>query len=140
MKNYSEPVLQDMIVMMKTIEESYGDYIAVTDTTRAQIIKEANDHACLIGSSIVCIQKRCRLHSNRQAPIAKRLGSKRANLKASNMLVRQRGTKIHPATRRWRPLDDTLFALIDGTVKFEAFEAITRKVSVTVEDAVAVQT
>jgi len=53
---------------------------------------------------------------------AKRLGVKRADgqsVTAGNILVRQRGTKIHPGTNVGKGGDDTLFALIDGVVKFE---------------------
>ena len=53
---------------------------------------------------------------------SKRLGPKRADgqfAKAGNILVRQRGTKIHPGTNVGIGKDDTLFALVDGTVKFE---------------------
>ena len=53
---------------------------------------------------------------------SKRLGPKRADgqfVLAGNILVRQRGTKIHPGTNVGKGGDDTLFALVDGTVKFE---------------------
>ena len=53
---------------------------------------------------------------------SKRLGPKRADgqfVKAGNILVRQRGTRIHPGTNVGIGKDDTLFALVDGTVKFE---------------------
>ncbi|SHJ89588.1 50S ribosomal protein L27 [Hespellia stercorisuis] len=53
---------------------------------------------------------------------SKRLGAKRADgqfVKAGNILYRQRGTKIHPGTNVGRGGDDTLFALVDGVVKFE---------------------
>ena len=53
---------------------------------------------------------------------SKRLGIKRADgqfVLAGNILVRQRGTKIHPGENVGRGGDDTLFALIDGKVKFE---------------------
>ena len=53
---------------------------------------------------------------------SKRLGAKRADgqfVKAGNILVRQRGTHIHPGENVGRGSDDTLFALVDGTVKFE---------------------
>ena len=52
---------------------------------------------------------------------SKRLGVKRADgqfVLAGNILVRQRGTKIHPGNNVGRGKDDTLFALIDGKVKF----------------------
>ena len=53
---------------------------------------------------------------------SKRLGVKRADgqfVLAGNILVRQRGTKIHPGNNVGKGKDDTLFALIDGKVKFE---------------------
>ena len=53
---------------------------------------------------------------------SKRLGAKRADgqfVLAGNILYRQRGTKIHPGVNVGRGGDDTLFALVDGTVKFE---------------------
>ena len=53
---------------------------------------------------------------------SKRLGVKRADgqfVTAGNILVRQRGTKIHPGNNVAIGSDDTLFALIDGKVKFE---------------------
>ena len=53
---------------------------------------------------------------------AQRLGVKRGDgqfVLAGNILVRQRGTKIHPGTNVGRGSDDTLYALIDGKVRFE---------------------
>jgi large subunit ribosomal protein L27 len=47
----------------------------------------------------------------------KRYGGER--VRAGNILVRQRGTKFHPGTNVRRAKDDTLFALVDGVVKFE---------------------
>lgn len=52
---------------------------------------------------------------------SKRLGVKRGDgqfVKAGNILVRQRGTKIHPGLNVGKGKDDTLFALVDGRVKF----------------------
>jgi large subunit ribosomal protein L27 len=52
----------------------------------------------------------------------KMLGAKRADgqtVSAGSILVRQRGTKIHPGLNVGKGKDDTLFALIDGIVKFE---------------------
>ena len=52
---------------------------------------------------------------------SKRLGTKRADgqaVLAGNILVKQRGTHIHPGNNVGRGSDDTLFALIDGKVKF----------------------
>ncbi|MBR5251969.1 MAG: 50S ribosomal protein L27, partial [Oscillospiraceae bacterium] len=62
-----------------------------------------------------------------------RLGAKRADgqaVKAGNIIVRQRGTHIHPGENVGRGSDDTLFALIDGTVKFERYGRERKKVSV----------
>ncbi len=53
---------------------------------------------------------------------SKRLGVKRADgqvVRAGNVLVKQRGTHVHPGENVGRGSDDTLFALIDGKVKFE---------------------
>ena len=53
---------------------------------------------------------------------SKRLGAKRADgqaVLAGNILVRQRGTKIHPGINVGIGSDDTLYALVDGKVKFE---------------------
>ena len=64
---------------------------------------------------------------------SKRLGVKRADgqfVLAGNILVRQRGTKIHPGTNVGKGQDDTLFALVDGTVKFERKDKDRKQVSV----------
>ena len=53
---------------------------------------------------------------------SKRLGAKRADgqfVKAGNILYRQRGTKIHPGVNVGKGGDDTLFALVDGVVRFD---------------------
>ncbi len=53
---------------------------------------------------------------------SKRLGVKKADgqsVIAGNIIVRQRGTHIHPGKNVGRGSDDTLFALVDGKVKFE---------------------
>ncbi len=64
---------------------------------------------------------------------AKRLGVKRGDgqfVLSGNILVRQRGTKIHPVTNVGRGNDDTLFATTDGVVKFERVGRDRKKVSV----------
>ena len=64
---------------------------------------------------------------------AKRLGVKKADgqfVLAGNILVRQRGTKIHPGTNVGIGSDDTLFAMIDGKVKYERFGKDRKKASV----------
>ena len=64
---------------------------------------------------------------------SKRLGVKRADgqfVLAGNILVRQRGTHIHPGENVGRGSDDTLFALADGTVCFGRVGRDRKKVSI----------
>ena len=64
---------------------------------------------------------------------SKRLGAKRADgqfVTAGNILVRQRGTHIHAGENVGRGSDDTIFATIDGVVKFERLGRDRKKVSV----------
>ena len=49
---------------------------------------------------------------------------------AGNIIVRQRGTKFHPGKNVGRGSDDTLFALIDGVVKFEHKDKKRQQISV----------
>lgn len=71
---------------------------------------------------------------------AKRLGVKRYDgqvVSAGNILVRQRGTKIHPGNNVMIGGDDTLFAVIDGTVKYERKGKDKKQVSVYPSDSVS---
>ena len=72
---------------------------------------------------------------------SKRLGAKRADgqfVLAGNILVRQRGTKIHPGINVGIGSDDTLFAKVSGTVRFERKGKTKKQVSVyPVEEAAA---
>ena len=64
---------------------------------------------------------------------SKRLGVKRADgqfVLAGNIIVRQRGTHIHAGANVGKGSDDTLFALIDGRVKFEHISGGRKQVSV----------
>ena len=64
---------------------------------------------------------------------SKRLGTKRADgqfVLAGNILVKQRGTHIHPGENVGRGSDDTLFAKADGVVRFERLGRDRKKVSV----------
>ncbi|MDP2892706.1 MAG: 50S ribosomal protein L27 [Bacillota bacterium] len=70
---------------------------------------------------------------------SQRLGTKRGDgqfVLAGNILVRQRGTKIHPGENVSRGRDDTLFATVDGNVKFERMGKERKKVSVYSKEAV----
>ena len=74
-------------------------------------------------------------HNGRDSE-AKRLGVKRADgqfVLAGNILVRQRGSKFRPGNNVGIGKDDTLFALIDGTVKFERVGKDGKQVSVYAE-------
>ncbi|MCQ2409894.1 MAG: 50S ribosomal protein L27 [Clostridia bacterium] len=71
-------------------------------------------------------------HNGRDSE-SKRLGPKRSDgqfVLAGNILVRQRGTKYHPGNNVGIGKDDTLFALIDGVVKFERVGKDGKQVSV----------
>ena len=64
---------------------------------------------------------------------SKRLGTKRADgqfVTAGSILVRQRGTRIHPGKNVNKGKDDTLFALIDGKVKFHRLGKTRKQVSI----------
>ncbi|MEG1441356.1 MAG: 50S ribosomal protein L27 [Oscillospiraceae bacterium] len=64
---------------------------------------------------------------------SKRLGVKKGDgqpVLAGNIIVRQRGTKIHPGINVGKGTDDTLFALVTGRVKFERKGKTKKQVSV----------
>ena len=64
---------------------------------------------------------------------AKRLGVKKSDgqsVKAGNIIIRQRGTAVHPGKNVGIGTDDTLFALVDGVVKFEHIASGKKAVSV----------
>jgi large subunit ribosomal protein L27 len=66
--------------------------------------------------------------SNAQRLGVKKFGGER--VLAGNILVRQRGTKFHPGTNVGMGSDDTLFALVEGVVKFERFRLNRQRISV----------
>ncbi len=64
---------------------------------------------------------------------SKRLGVKRADgqfVSAGSILIRQRGTKVHPGNNVGKGGDDTLFALVDGVVRFERKDKERKQISV----------
>ena len=68
---------------------------------------------------------------------SKRLGAKRADgqmVKAGNILVRQRGTHIHPGVNVGIGTDDTLFAKVDGVLRFERLGKDRKQASVYVAE------
>lgn len=70
---------------------------------------------------------------NGRDSIAKRLGAKRADgqfVTGGSILYRQRGTKVHPGLNVGRGGDDTLYAKIDGIVRFERLGRDRKRVSV----------
>jgi large subunit ribosomal protein L27 len=77
---------------------------------------------------------------NNRESNAQRLGVKRfggQHVLSGNILVRQRGTKIFPGLNVGIGSDDTLFAMIDGDVKFTRYRGTRRKVHVVPPDAAA---
>ena len=71
--------------------------------------------------------------SNGRDSESKRLGVKRADgqyVLSGNVIVKQRGTKIHPGMNVGRGSDDTLFAMTNGTVRFERIGKSRKRVSV----------
>ena len=66
--------------------------------------------------------------SNSQRLGVKKFGGEQ--VLAGNILVRQRGTKFHPGRNVARGKDDTLFALVPGTVKFETYDRGRQQVSI----------
>ncbi|WP_096198881.1 50S ribosomal protein L27 [Bacillus sp. FJAT-45350] len=70
---------------------------------------------------------------NGRDSISKRLGAKRADgqfVSGGSILVRQRGTRIYPGTNVGKGGDDTLFAKVDGVVKFERLGRDRKQVSI----------
>ncbi|GAA7525696.1 50S ribosomal protein L27 [Helicobacter pylori] len=70
---------------------------------------------------------------NNRDSAGRRLGVKKFGsefVRAGNIIVRQRGTKIHPGNNVGMGKDHTLYALIDGVVKFERKDRSRKKVSV----------
>ncbi|MFA6730875.1 MAG: 50S ribosomal protein L27 [Eubacteriales bacterium] len=64
---------------------------------------------------------------------SQRLGAKKSDgqsVRAGNIIYRQRGTRIHPGNNVGLGSDDTLFALIDGVVKYEPCQNGRKKASV----------
>ena len=67
---------------------------------------------------------------------SKRLGAKRADgqfVKAGNILYKQRGTHIHPGVNVGRGSDDSLFAMVDGVVRYERMGRDRKRISVYAE-------
>ncbi len=73
---------------------------------------------------------------NGRDSVAKRLGVKAfggQTVTAGSIIMRQRGTKIHPGINVGKGSDDTLFALKDGTVKFQRFGKNRKRVNIIAE-------
>jgi large subunit ribosomal protein L27 len=66
--------------------------------------------------------------SNAQRLGVKKFGGER--VLAGNIIVRQRGTRIHPGVNVGRGNDDTLFALVDGTVEFQRKDKKRKQVAI----------
>ncbi|WP_374697163.1 50S ribosomal protein L27 [Spiroplasma endosymbiont of Polydrusus formosus] len=87
----------------------------------------------LLGLQLFASKKGVGSTKNSRDSHSKRLGAKRSDgqvIRAGSIIYRQRGTKVHPGVNVGRGGDDTLFALIDGIVKFEKFGRNKTKASV----------
>ncbi|WP_025331852.1 50S ribosomal protein L27 [Spiroplasma mirum] len=92
----------------------------------------------LLGLQLFASKKGVGSTKNGRDSHSKRLGAKKADgqtTRSGSIIYRQRGTKIHPGVNVCRGGDDTLFALIDGTVKYERFGKNKTKVSVYAKDS-----
>ncbi len=70
---------------------------------------------------------------NNRDSAGRRLGVKKFGgefVRAGNIIIRQRGTKVHPGNNVGLGKDHTIYALIDGYVKFERYDKKRQKVSV----------
>ncbi len=70
---------------------------------------------------------------NNRDSAGRRLGVKKYGgefVRAGNIIIRQRGTKVHPGNNVGLGKDHTIYALIDGYVKFERYDKTRQKVSV----------
>ena len=86
-----------------------------------------------LGEQVMAHKKGMGSTKNGRDSESKRLGVKRADgqyVLAGNILVRQRGTKIHPGTNVGKGGDDTLFALESGVVRFERLGRDKKQVSI----------
>ncbi|WP_104748027.1 50S ribosomal protein L27 [Helicobacter cetorum] len=75
---------------------------------------------------------------NNRDSAGRRLGVKKFGsefVRAGNIIVRQRGTKVHPGSNVGMGKDHTLYALVDGIVKFEHKDRSRRKVSVVANES-----
>lgn len=94
---------------------------------------EPNEIIPIFRPSVFRFEKGVGSTKNGRDSEAKRLGAKRADgqfVTGGSILYRQRGTKIYPGTNVGRGGDDTLFAKVDGVVKFERMGRDKKKVSV----------
>ena len=110
-------LLDSMVLGLEQIEDSseYEPYIDM-------IFKEGVRTMMKMNLQFFAHKKGVGSTKNGRDSESKRLGAKRADgqfVKAGNILYRQRGTKIHPGVNVGRGGDDTLFALVDGVVRYE---------------------
>ena len=107
-----QAVLTGFLLTVCSLRDNYPEYIEVMEVS--QMLK--------IGFQFFAHKKGGGSTKNGRDSESKRLGVKRADgqfVLAGNILVRQRGTHIHPGVNVGIGSDDTLFALVDGHVKFE---------------------
>ncbi len=96
-------------------------------------LKKEVDSMLKINLQLFASKKGVGSSRNGRDSAAQRLGVKRSEgqiVLAGNILVRQRGTKLHPGNNVGKGSDDTLFAKVSGIVKFERLDKRRKKVSV----------
>lgn len=116
--------------LIQSLKLSFGNK---KDSEYIRMLKEEVQQYVNNEPSIICPQKGVGSSKNGRDSESKRLGVKAADgefVLAGNILVRQRGTKIHPGTNVGKGGDDTLFAKEDGIVRFERMGRDKKKVSI----------
>jgi len=113
----------------------YNCKLKTNKTTTAKVFLGLNNMKAIFNIDIQFFASKKGVGStkNGRESESKRLGVKRTDgqpVIAGNILMRQRGTKMHPGNNVGIGKDDTLFALIDGVVKFERKDKTRKKISV----------
>ena len=126
-ENTCQSLLTGLMVYFTQLHDEYPDNVEVLEEDEAflsilEIYQKGWSYHDSYWSSVLRSQKGGGSTKNGRDSESKRLGPKRADgqfVKAGNILVRQRGTRIHPGMNVGIGTDDTLFAKVDGVLRFE---------------------
>ena len=119
-------VLETLVVTLETMVESYGRFIKISKVEVLHMMFK-------LDLQLFASKKGVGSTKNGRDSKSKRLGAKLSDgqfATAGSIIYRQRGTKIHPGTNVGKGGDDTLFATVDGVVKFERLGRDRKQVSV----------